>query len=92
MLTALMLAAALAAPPAWPKDVETYRGNVEGCIHWAGEPGWDAAREKQINAAVKQTCGAAKRDYPRLMKKYRRSPKVLAEIGRIKAELTDAGL
>ncbi|MDQ0462460.1 hypothetical protein QO010_000208 [Caulobacter ginsengisoli] len=88
MLTILLAAAAIV----WPKDVEAYRGNVEGCIHWAGEPGWDAERERQINAAVKQTCGAAKRDYPRLLRKYARSPKVLAEIKAIKAELTDAGL
>ncbi len=92
MLTAFVLAAAMAAPPVWPKDVETYRGDVEACIHWAGEPGWDAARERQIQAAVKQSCGAAKREYPRLVVKYRRAPKVLAEVKAIKAELTEAGL
>lgn len=92
MLTALMMAAAMAAPASWPKDVETYRGNVEGCIHWAGEPGWDAARQRQINAAVKETCGAAKRAYPRLTRKYRNAPATLAEVRRIKAELTEAGL
>lgn len=90
MLTAVILAAAVAT--AWPKDVETYRGNVEACIHWSGEPGWDAEREKQIDAAVRETCGGAKRDYPRLVRKYRRAPKVLAEVKAIKAELTEAGL
>jgi hypothetical protein len=90
MLTAVILAAAVTT--VWPKDVETYRGDVEACIHWSGEPGWDAEREKQINAAVKQTCGVAKRAYPRLVRKYRQAPKVLAEVKAIKAELTEVGL
>ncbi len=36
-----------------PKDIGAYVERRAECDHWAGEPGWDKAREAQINQALR---------------------------------------
>lgn len=39
-----------------PRDVQAYIVRWNDCQHWAGEPGFDAARRRQIEEAVKEIC------------------------------------
>jgi len=66
-----------------PRDVAAYIDRREGCNHWAGEEGYDAARRAEINrnvAALK--CDRLDRDEARLLHRYRHH---LAIRGRIHA-------
>ncbi len=55
--------------------VARYIDRREGCNHWAGEEGYDAARRAEIDrniAALK--CGRLDRDEQRLLHRYRHHP------------------
>ncbi|CAO4165431.1 hypothetical protein [Methylorubrum extorquens] len=88
LFTALMLAywpAPVRADPALspakrkslPAEVVTYLDRHMGCSHWSGEETYDAARGRQIAAAVKTLrCDAIEADEKRLRQRYGRDPAV----------------
>jgi hypothetical protein len=88
LFTALMLAhlpAPTRADPALspaerkslPAEVVTYLDRHMGCNHWSGEEAYDAARGRQIAAAVKTLrCDAIEADEKRLRQRYGRDPAV----------------
>ena len=39
-----------------PEDVQRYIIRWNDCQHWGGEPGFDAARQRQIQEAIEQVC------------------------------------
>jgi hypothetical protein len=62
---------------ALPQNVARYIDRREGCNHWAGEEGYDAARRAEINrniAALK--CDRLDRDEQRLLHRYRHHPAI----------------
>lgn len=69
----------------WPKDVAKFQTDVETCIHFAGEEPYDAARRRQINAAIRRFCGPADRAAGPLRKKYAGNPPVLDRVNAIQA-------
>src|SRR5512146_171059 len=86
MALPLMLAAlgqvggepALAKYRELPPDARAVVERRIGCNHWSGEDAYDAARARQIRAAVRRLhCGRLERDEARLRRRYRSSPKVL---------------
>jgi len=90
--TALLAALILAhrSAPAWadpalspaerkslPAEVVAYLDRRIGCTHWSGEEAYDAARGRQIAAAVKTLrCNAIEADAKRLRQRYGRDPAV----------------
>ena len=74
--TALIGAVIILAPArsmaAVPQDVAAYADRREGCNHWAGEEGYDAARRAEINKAIHDLrCTALGRDERALRHRYR---------------------
>jgi nitric oxide reductase activation protein len=64
-----------------PPDVLRYADRREGCNHWAGEEGYDAARRAEINKAIADLrCTALNRDERVLRHRYRHNPAVLRHI------------
>ncbi|ARO55157.1 conserved protein of unknown function; putative exported protein [Methylorubrum extorquens] len=60
-----------------PAEVVTYLDRHMGCNHWSGEEAYDAARGRQIAAAVKTLrCDAIEADAKRLRQRYGRDPAV----------------
>ena len=60
-----------------PKDVAQFVENAQMCEHFAGE--WDdndKARQREIIAAVDDSCGQAQRQWKRLSAKYAGQPKL----------------
>lgn len=72
-------------PRVWPRDVAKFQTDVEPCIHFAGEEPCDAARRRQIEAAIRKHCGPAERDGARLRTKYAKTPPVLDRVNAIQA-------
>lgn len=72
-------------PRIWPKDVARFQIDVETCIHFAGEEPYDAARRRQIEAAIRKHCGPAEQDGARLRTKYAKNPPVLDRVNAIQA-------
>jgi hypothetical protein len=69
---------AIAAPP---RDVARYIDRREGCNHWAGEEGYDAARRAEINKAIDDLrCTALDKDERALRHRYRHNAAVLRAI------------
>src|SRR5580704_12913714 len=61
-----------------PRAVRLFIQRRAECNHWAGEEGYDAARLKQINAAVARLrCARLDRDEKTLRRTYRKHPSVL---------------
>ncbi len=81
-LMALPLAALASHPgepgagPVLPKDVRAYLERREACEHWRGEEGYDAARRREIEAAVCETCPNLLSTWVRLMRTYEARPEV----------------
>ncbi|TFZ55736.1 hypothetical protein E4V01_21345 [Methylorubrum sp. Q1] len=60
-----------------PAEVVTYLDRHRGCNHWSGEEAYDAARGREIAAAVKTLrCDAIEADEKRLRQRYGRDPAV----------------
>ena len=78
-LAALLLAPPLAAEPAkLPAEVAAFVARLKGCQHWAGEEPYDAARGREIAAAVRTLrCDAIEADEARLRRRHRDDPAVL---------------
>ena len=64
-------------------------GQVEACIHFAGEEPYDAERGRFLAKQIDETCEPAKRDLPRLIEKYVLDPKASARLEVIKAQYED---
>jgi hypothetical protein len=80
-----LLPPALAA--SMPPDVARYADRREGCNHWAGEEGYDAARHAQINKAIADLrCTALDRDERGLRHRYRHNPAALRQIRKARAD------
>ena len=66
-----------------PRDVAQFIEHAQTCEHFAGE--WDdndKARQREIIAAVEDSCGQAQRQWKRLSAKYAKQPrlqKIIAE-------------
>ena len=80
----LAFALAAAAPPApqrpLPPDVRRFIDKRDTCEHWIGEEGYDAARQREINRNVRQSCTGVDRELDRLRRVYRHNPRVLAAL------------
>ncbi len=73
-----------------PRDVTRYGERREGCNHWAGEEGYDAARRAEINKAIADLrCTALGRDERILRHRYRHNPAVLGQIKKARADYPD---
>ena len=60
-----------------PQDVAKFVENAQMCEHFAGE--WDdndKARQREIIAAVDDSCGQAQRQWRRLSAKYAKQPRL----------------
>ncbi len=75
----------------WPVDIQGFQDDVETCVHFAGEEPYDAARRRQIEAAIRRHCEGSARAFPRLLKRYEKAPDALARIRAIQA-FRDASL
>lgn len=61
-----------------PKDVASYISRASECQHFLGEPGYDRARAKEIDAALKKwKCNRLASDRAQLNEKYRNDLKAL---------------
>ena len=79
----LLVALGLVAPAlaGTPRDVARYIDRREGCNHWAGEEGYDAARRAEIDKAIADLkCTTLDRDERTLRHRYRNNPAVLRQI------------
>ncbi|MFJ7440143.1 hypothetical protein ACIQW5_21040 [Methylorubrum thiocyanatum] len=66
------------AEPKLPADAEAYVARRKGCNHWGGEEAYDAARRRDIAAALKSLrCEAIDVDEARLRRRYGKEPAVL---------------
>lgn len=64
-----------------PVDIGAYMDRAEGCWHFAGEEGYDAARRAEIGRALRELrCAGLKSDEARLRRRHARSPEALAAI------------
>ncbi|WGM39103.1 hypothetical protein [Caulobacter sp. NIBR1757] len=72
-------------PRVWPVDIQGFQDDVETCVHFAGEEPYDAARRRQIEAAIRRHCDGSARALPRLLKRYEKAPDALARIRAIQA-------
>jgi hypothetical protein len=83
-LLILLISSTLVAPvlaAALPHAVSAYIDRRQGCNHWAGEEGYDAARRAEINKAIADLkCTALGRDERALRHRYRHNPAVLGQI------------
>lgn len=58
-----------------PQEVSAFLKRRSDCAHWGGEDPYDAARARQIAAAVKQLgCDRLDADEKRLLKRYEGAP------------------
>jgi len=80
LLAAALLAAAPATERPLPADVRRFIDKRDTCEHWIGEEGYDAARRREINRNVRQSCTGVDRELDRLRRSYRRNPRVLAAL------------
>ncbi|MCE3289767.1 MAG: hypothetical protein K0R83_1779 [Caulobacter sp.] len=72
-------------PKVWPVDIQGFQDDVETCVHFAGEEAYDAARRREIEAAIRRHCDGSARAYPRLLKRYEKAPEALDRIKAIQA-------
>jgi hypothetical protein len=80
-LAVVMISLSSVVAAAIPRDVANYVDRREGCNHWAGEEGYDAARRTEINKAIADLrCTALDRDERVLRHRYRHYPAVLRQI------------
>ena len=84
---AMMISLSSVVAAATPRDVASYVDRREGCNHWAGEEGYDAARRAEINKAIADMrCTALDRDERVLRYRYRHDPAALRQIRKARAD------
>lgn len=87
LVTLALLSPALADTP---RDVARYIDRREGCNHWAGEEGYDAARRAEIDKAIADLrCTALDRDERALRRRYRNNPEALRRIEKARDDYPD---
>lgn len=66
------------AGPKLPADAAAYVARRKGCNHWGGEEAYDAARGRDIAAALTSLrCDAIDADEARLRRRYGKNPAIL---------------
>ncbi|GJE73275.1 hypothetical protein [Methylorubrum podarium] len=66
------------AGPKLPADAAAYVARRKGCHHWGGEEAYDAARGRDIAAALTSLrCDAIDADEARLRRRYGKDPAIL---------------
>lgn len=63
-----------------PADVQRFIVRWQDCVHWLGEPPFDAERARQIEAAVKDTCPGVDALGTAVRKRHAGKSEVLARI------------
>ena len=63
-----------------PVDVQNYIVDWQDCRHWLGEFGYDEARQRQIETAVRQSCRGIDARGRRVRETHAGEPSVLARI------------
>ena len=63
-----------------PQDVQRYIVQWNDCSHWGGEPGFDAARRRQIREAIDKTCTGIDAIGRQVRARHANNPAVLARI------------
>jgi hypothetical protein len=63
-----------------PEDVQRYIVQHHGCVHWAGEPDFNAARRRQIQKAVEELCTGIDAIGREVRARHAGNPDVLARI------------
>ena len=64
-----------------PKPVKVIIDRITICDHFAGEEGYDAARRKEINAAMtRYKCDKVENDTAKLLKQYKDQPLTIKAI------------
>ncbi|HYE44166.1 MAG TPA: hypothetical protein VEA44_00170 [Caulobacter sp.] len=79
-------------PRQYPADVVRFQADVEACLHFAGEEPYDAARRREIEAAVRKHCDGSAARLPKLRRKYAADPVNLNRVEQIQAFRVEAGL
>jgi hypothetical protein len=81
LLFAIVLAAAAPRPAATadtPAEIVKFLDRRAGCDHWTGEEPYDAARRREIEAAIADLkCARIERDEAALRKRYAADPALL---------------
>jgi hypothetical protein len=66
-----------------PKDVIALIERITSCAHWAGEGGYDAARQAEIEKALRDlACNKLDEDRKAIETKYRKKKSVLKALKR----------
>lgn len=87
LVLAMIMTGLSCALAATPRDVARYIDRRQGCNHWAGEEGYDAARRAEINKAIDDLrCTALDRDGRVLRQRYRHNPAVLRALKKAQAD------
>lgn len=69
-----------------PKDATAVVTRVAYCNHWSGEEGYDAARAKEIERAIKKYgCNTIDRDEARLRKRYAGNAAVIKALDKVQS-------
>jgi len=69
-----------------PKDATAVVTRIAYCDHWSGEEGYDAARAKEIERAIKKyDCNTIDHDEARLRKRYAGNASVLKALDKVQS-------
>ena len=60
----------------YPQDIDTYIQNACVCNYFRGEPGYDEARQKELNRQMDKYCKPLPQSYKILLEKYKNKPKL----------------
>ena len=63
-----------------PEDVQRYIVQHQGCVHWGGEPDFNAARRRQIQKAIEELCTGIDAIGREVRARHANNPAVLARI------------
>jgi hypothetical protein len=71
-----------------PKDVTALLKRMDECEHWGGEEPYDDARKQEITEAVgRLKCDDVAKDRAKILKKYKKKPKIVDKIEKFPAAL-----
>lgn len=73
--------------PAMPYDVRKFIIRAQGCIHFAGEEGYDAERAAFLKKMTDELCTGLKERGDRLTRKYSDRPDIRATISELLSSL-----